>query len=132
MLYKNAKNIYSSCFNTMKKLSGNTRKEQQELPEKQIVELPEVLIFTSQLSEKFLSNKLIDIGQKKIWRKKRTFNSIFPTSTNEAEISSDLLMTYQVNRGSVRRGLHSNANLLENNLLLEYKSDQFGDPSPQL
>ena len=36
MLHKNAKNNSSSFFKTIKTLSGNTRKEQEELSEKQV------------------------------------------------------------------------------------------------
>ena len=81
MLHKNAKNNSSSFLSTMKTLCGNTRKEQEELSEKQIKGFN--IYFTT--IGKILSNKLIDLG--KIGRQKRTLNSMFLTSTNEAEIS---------------------------------------------
>ena len=81
MLHKNAKNNSSSFFNTMKILSGNTRKEQEELSENQIEDFN--IYFTT--IGKILSNKLIDPG--KSGRQKRVLNSMFLTSTNEAEIS---------------------------------------------
>ena len=62
-------------------MSGNTRKEQEELPEKEIEDFK--IYFTT--IGKNLSNKLIDHG--KNGRQKRTLNSMFLTSTNEAEIS---------------------------------------------
>ena len=82
MLHKNAKNNNSSSFfNTMKTLSGSTRKEREELSEKQIEGFN--IYFTT--IGTILSNKLFDLG--KIGRQKRTLNSMFSTSTNEAEIS---------------------------------------------
>ena len=81
MLHKNAKNNSISFFNTMKTLSGNTRKEQEELSEKEIKGFN--IYFTT--IGKILSNKLIDLG--KIGRQKRTLNSMVLTSTNEAETS---------------------------------------------
>ena len=81
MLHKNAKNNSSSFFNTMKTLSGNTRKEQEELSENQIEDFN--IYFTT--IGKTLSNKLIDPG--KSGRQKRVLNSMFLTSTNEAKIS---------------------------------------------
>ena len=65
----------------MKTLSGNTQKEQEELSEKQIENFNNY--FTS--IGKSLSNKMIDLGKK--WKKKRTLNSIFLTSTNDTGIS---------------------------------------------
>ena len=65
----------------MKTLSGNTRKEQEELTENQIEDFNIYFITIG----KILSNKLIDPG--KIGRRKRVLNSMFLTSTNEAEIS---------------------------------------------
>ena len=62
-------------------MSGSTRKEQEELSEKQIEGFN--IYFTT--IGKILSNKLVDLG--KIGRQKRTLNSMFLTSTNEAEIS---------------------------------------------
>ena len=65
----------------MKTLSGNTRKEREELSEKQI----EVFNIYFTTFGKILSNNLIDLGI--IGRQKRTLNSMFLASTNEAEIS---------------------------------------------
>ena len=65
----------------MKTLSGNTRKEHEELSEKQIEGFK--IYFTT--IGKTLSNKLIDLG--KIGSQKRTLNSMFLASTNEVEIS---------------------------------------------
>ena len=65
----------------MRTLSGNTRKEQEELSEKQVEGLN--IYFTT--IGKVLSNELIDPG--KNGRQKRTLNSMFLTSANEAEIS---------------------------------------------
>ena len=79
--HKNAKNNSSSLLNAMKTLSGNTRKEQEELSEKQI----EGFNIYFETIGKILSNKLIDPG--KNGRQKTVFNSMFLTSTNEAEKS---------------------------------------------
>ena len=81
MLHRNAQKNSSSFFNTMRTLSGNTRKEQEELLEKQVEGFN--IYFTT--IGKILSNKLIDPG--KNGRQKRTLNSMFLTSANEAEIS---------------------------------------------
>ena len=52
MLHKNAKNNSISFFNTMKTLSGNTRKEQEELSEKQIEGFN--IYFTTIIEEKMV------------------------------------------------------------------------------
>ena len=64
----------------------NTQKEKEKLLRNRL----KVLIFTSQLSKKNLSNILFDPGQKNE-RQNRTLNSLFFTSTNEAEISQVIL-----------------------------------------
>ena len=74
MLHRNATKNSSSFFNTMRTLSGNTRKEQEELSEKQVEGFN--IYFTT--IGKILSNKLIDPG--KNGRQKRTLNSMFLTS----------------------------------------------------
>ena len=81
MLHRNAQKNSSSFFNTMRTLSGNTRKEHEELSEKQVEGFN--IYFTT--IGKILSNKLIDPG--KNGRQKRTLNSMFLTSAKEAEIS---------------------------------------------
>ena len=78
---KTQKTTPAAFFNTMKTLSGNTRKEQEELSENQIEDFN---IYFSTIG-KILSNKLIDPG--KSGRQKRVLNSMLLTSTNEAEIS---------------------------------------------
>ena len=63
----------------MKTLSGNTRKEQEELSENPIEDFN--IYFTT--IGKILSKKLNDPG--KSGRQKRVLNSMFLTSTNKAE-----------------------------------------------
>ena len=62
---KRKKNNSISIFNTIKTFSGNARKEQEELSEKQIESFN--LYFTT--IGKILSNKVIDHGQKNVRKK---------------------------------------------------------------